>query len=95
MSSAIYPICGIFLKKDKHGQKPPAVLNKSARLRETNRMTCERRNGMRYECPCGYIYDEEKGDPDHGLAPGTKFEDIPEDWECPVCGLTKETFEKL
>lgn len=42
---------------------------------------------------CGLIYDEEKGDADSGLAPGTRFEDIPEDWECPLCGVTKRDFE--
>lgn len=44
---------------------------------------------------CGLIYDEEQGDPDSGLAPGTRFEDIPEDWECPLCGVTKTDFELL
>lgn len=42
---------------------------------------------------CGLIYDEAEGDPDSGLAPGTRFEDIPEDWECPLCGVTKSDFE--
>ena len=42
---------------------------------------------------CGLIYDEEMGDPDSGLAPGTRFEDIPDDWECPLCGVTKLDFE--
>lgn len=42
---------------------------------------------------CGLIYDEELGDPDSGLAPGTRFEDIPDDWECPLCGVTKIDFE--
>lgn len=42
---------------------------------------------------CGLVYDEEKGDPDSGLAPGTRFADIPEDWECPLCGVTKSDFE--
>jgi len=44
---------------------------------------------------CGYVYDPEVGDPDGGIAPGTKFEDIPEDWVCPVCGAGKEEFEKV
>ena len=49
----------------------------------------------RYVCKvCGYVYDPEKGDPDGGIAPGTKFEDIPEDWVCPVCGASKQDFEK-
>lgn len=46
----------------------------------------------KYECPCGYIYDPEAGDPDGGIAPGTKWEDIPDDWVCPVCGLGKDAF---
>ena len=46
----------------------------------------------KYECPCGYIYDPAVGDPDSGIAPGTAWEDIPEDWVCPVCGLGKDAF---
>ena len=47
----------------------------------------------KYECDaCGYIYDPEKGDPENGIEPGTAFEDIPEDWVCPVCGLGKDSF---
>ncbi|MBR3296160.1 MAG: rubredoxin [Clostridia bacterium] len=48
----------------------------------------------KYACPCGYIYDPEVGDPDSGIAPGTPFEDIPDDWACPICGLTKDVFTK-
>ncbi len=44
----------------------------------------------KWECTaCGYVYDEEKGDQDSGIAPGTKWEDIPNDWVCPVCGIAK------
>lgn len=49
----------------------------------------------KYFCPCGYIYDEETGDLDNGLEPGTKWEDVPEDWLCPVCYLGKEDFVKI
>ena len=41
---------------------------------------------------CGWTYDEALGDPDRGIAPGTKFEDLPEDFECAVCGVGKDTF---
>ncbi|GAA4013569.1 rubredoxin [Streptomyces plumbiresistens] len=41
---------------------------------------------------CGLIYDPAEGDPDSGIAPGTAFEDIPDDWVCPVCGTTKSDF---
>ncbi len=48
----------------------------------------------KYVCTlCGYVYDPEVGDPDEGIEPGTKFEDIPDDWYCPVCGAGKEDFE--
>ena len=48
---------------------------------------------QKYVCDvCGYIYDPEVGDPDSGIEPGTAFEDIPEDWVCPVCGVTKDDF---
>jgi rubredoxin len=43
--------------------------------------------------PCGYTYDPETGDPDGGIEPGTAFEDIPDDWSCPVCGVDKSSFE--
>lgn len=47
----------------------------------------------KYECEtCGYVYDPEVGDPDGGIAPGTAFEDIPDDWVCPLCGVTKDDF---
>jgi rubredoxin len=41
-----------------------------------------------------YVYDPELGDPDAGVKPGTSFDDIPEDWVCPVCGASKDLFEK-
>jgi rubredoxin len=44
---------------------------------------------------CDHIYDEAKGDPETGLAPGTRFEDIPDDWMCPECGATKGDFELI
>ncbi|HPT62260.1 MAG TPA: rubredoxin [Bacillota bacterium] len=49
-----------------------------------------------YECTvCGYRYDPAKGDPEHSIPPGTSFEDLPDDWVCPVCGATKDQFEKV
>ena len=47
----------------------------------------------KYVCGvCGYIYDPAKGDKDGGIAPGTAFEDLPDDWSCPVCGAAKDEF---
>jgi len=54
------------------------------------------KNMAKYECTvCGYVYDEDEGDADSGIAPGTKFEDLPDDWVCPVCGAGKGDFEIL
>jgi rubredoxin len=44
---------------------------------------------------CGYIYDESKGIPEEGIEPGTSWEDIPEDWVCPDCGVGKDDFEMI
>jgi rubredoxin len=50
----------------------------------------------KYRCiPCGYIYDPVQGDPDSGIAPGTTFEDIPDDWVCPICFVGKDDFELI
>lgn len=48
---------------------------------------------MKYICDvCGYVYDEELGDPDNGIAPGTPWEELPDDFVCPLCGVGKEDF---
>ena len=49
-----------------------------------------------WECTvCGYVYDPMIGDPENGIAPKTKFEDLPEDWVCPECGAEKDQFEEM
>ena len=49
-----------------------------------------------YRCiVCEYVYDPAVGDPDSGIAPGTSFEELPEDWRCPVCGVGKDSFEPV
>jgi rubredoxin len=48
----------------------------------------------KYQCTvCGYIYDPAAGDPDGTIKPGTSFEDLPDDWVCPMCGVDKSAFE--
>ena len=50
----------------------------------------------KYRCKvCGYIYEPAQGDPDNGVSPGTPFEKLPDDWTCPVCGASKDEFEKI
>ena len=46
----------------------------------------------KWKCPCGYIYDHADGDEDNGVAKGTAWEDVPEDWVCPLCGAEKDAF---
>ena len=50
----------------------------------------------KYVCDvCGYIYDPEVGDPDNGIEPGTAFEDIPDEWVCPLCQVGKDEFSEV
>ena len=50
---------------------------------------------MKYVCDlCGYVSDEALGDPENGIAPGTKWEDVPEDYVCPLCGAGKDQFSQ-
>jgi rubredoxin len=49
---------------------------------------------QRYVCQvCGYVYDPAIGDPDNGVNPGTPFDNLPDEWVCPVCGADKDSFE--
>lgn len=50
----------------------------------------------KYKCQiCGFVYDEAAGDPEHGIIPGTRWQDVPETWSCPDCGVAKADFEML
>jgi rubredoxin len=64
--------------------------------------TCQRKVKVRkeimekWEClVCGYIYDPQEGDPENDVPPGTPFEELPDDWFCPDCGVEKDMFEKV
>ena len=64
-------------------------------MRETSYSPQEVNRLNTYVCEaCGWVYDEEAGAPDLGIAPGTKFEDLPEDFECPLCGVGKDQFSE-
>ena len=55
----------------------------------------EEQKMKKYVCVvCGYVYDPTEGDPDNGVAVGTKWEDVPEDWLCPLCAVGKDQFEE-
>lgn len=49
---------------------------------------------QKWECPCGYVYDPAEGDIANGVDPDTAWENVPEDWVCPVCGADKDSFWK-
>ena len=61
-------------------------LGDASKLKDTDCLECK---------VCHYVYDPEKGDPESGIVPGTAFEDIPDDWVCPVCGVSKDMFEAV
>jgi len=75
------PICGAAREKF-------VIFESTAKTQEESSM-------QKWECMvCGYVYDPAVGDPDSDIAPGTAFEDLPDDWVCPQCGATKDMFEK-
>ncbi len=75
------------IKRGKSPKTAPTYIKEKKEKEESNM--------KKYVCTvCGYIYDPEVGDPDNGIAPGTPFEELPEDWVCPVCGVGKDSFEE-
>jgi len=88
------PMTYDYYHKIKGGKSPktaPTFLSK-----EKESKTEEATKMAKYKCTvCGYVYDPKKGDPDSGIKPGTAFEDIPDDWVCPVCGVGKDQFERV
>ena len=84
------PITYTYYQQVKRGTTPKTAPSYIADKKE------EKTTMDKYQCTvCGYIYDPDKGDPDGGIKPGTKFEDIPDDWTCPVCGADKSQFKRL
>lgn len=79
------------IKGGKTAKNAPTYIEET----ETNKET---KGGKmkKFKCTvCEYIYDPEKGDPEHNIKPGTAFEDVPDDWTCPVCGVGKDQFEEI
>ena len=86
MTYAYYHIC-------KGGVSPKTAPTYSSAMDEKIKKEEEKMD--KYVCNvCGYVYDPEKGDPDNGVPAGTKFEDLPDDWVCPLCGAGKQDFTK-
>lgn len=94
LDDSLEPITYSYFRKVRKGSAPknaPTYVDKS-RLEKKDSPA----KYSKYKClVCGYIYDEELGDPANNIAPGTKFEDLPENWVCPVCGTEKDDFVKM
>jgi flavin reductase (DIM6/NTAB) family NADH-FMN oxidoreductase RutF/rubredoxin len=76
----------------KHGKSPKSAPT----YVEPSPQPTEKNNLAKYQCSvCGYIYDPSIGDPDSRIPEGTPFEDLPDNWTCPICGVSKDKFEKI
>ena len=93
------PLTYDYYHKIKKGVSPKAAPTYIPKTEiKENKETKERsqKKMSKYQCTiCGYIYDPEKGDPESGINPGTAFEDLPDDWVCPICGAGKDEFEEM
>ena len=86
------PMTYAYYHEVKRGKSPK---NAPTYIKEEKEEKKEVLKMAKYRCSvCGYVYNPEKGDPDSGIDPGTPFEEIPDDWVCPVCGASKDLFEK-
>ncbi len=79
------------VKKGKASKNAPTY--RGDLEKEESKPEKEEQGMHKYVCEiCGYVYDPEQGDPDNGIDPGTEFQDLPDDWVCPVCGASKDQF---
>jgi Conserved protein/domain typically associated with flavoprotein oxygenases, DIM6/NTAB family len=86
------PMTYAYYHEVKRGKSPK---NAPTYIKEEKEEKKEVLKIAKYRCSvCGYVYNPEKGDPDSGIEPGTPFEEIPDDWVCPVCGAGKDQFKK-
>ncbi|MEM3421851.1 MAG: flavin reductase [Candidatus Hadarchaeum sp.] len=89
--STTEPMTYAYYHEIKRGVSPPTAPTYIKEEKPTKPLVFQK-----YKCTiCGYIYDPEKGDPDSGIKPGTPFEELPENWVCPICGADKSAFEKI
>ncbi|MBN2237373.1 MAG: flavin reductase [Bacteroidales bacterium] len=92
------PMTYAYYREIKNGVAPknaPTYVDKSKLTETKTESSSDQKSKLnqKWECTvCGQIYDPIEGDPDGGIAPGTAFEDIPDDWVCPTCGVSKEDF---
>jgi flavin reductase (DIM6/NTAB) family NADH-FMN oxidoreductase RutF/rubredoxin len=91
------PMTYAYYHQVKRGSVPPSApvqVKEEPKNKVESKENKEDKGMKKYVCSvCGYVYDPAEGDPDSGIAPGTAFEDLPDDWVCPVCGVGKDQFE--
>jgi flavin reductase (DIM6/NTAB) family NADH-FMN oxidoreductase RutF/rubredoxin len=93
LAPAAEPMTYAYYHKVKGGKAPKNA--PTYQKEEAPKTAAPAAQAARYACTiCGYVYDPEKGDPEGKINPGTRFEDLPADWVCPVCGAEKDKFEK-
>ena len=84
-----------YYHKVKGGYSPKTAPTYYEKIDKPNIEKKEENKMDKYVCTvCGYVYNPEKGDPDNGIEPGTKFNDLPKEWVCPICGAPLDAFEK-
>jgi flavin reductase (DIM6/NTAB) family NADH-FMN oxidoreductase RutF/rubredoxin len=89
------PMTYAYYHKSKGGKSPKNAPTFQAEAPPKASVSSDTK-AARYTCSiCGYIYDPAKGDPEGKIPPGTRFEELPEKWVCPVCGASKDKFEKM
>ena len=89
------PMTYDFYHKVKGGYSPKTAPTYSGEIDKKFGKKMEEEKMDKYVCEvCGYVYDPAEGDPDNGIPSGTKFEDLPDTWVCPICGASKEAFHK-
>jgi len=89
------PLTYAYYRQVKKGTTPKNAPTYRGSKEEAVSKTGSQETSQKYRCQvCGYVYDPAKGDIQNNIKPGTAFEDLPSDWRCPVCGVTKDNFTK-
>ncbi len=91
-----FSTCDWITVKNKRTNMSASVQCKNVvSIRLVNDQSTKKEDLKRYTCTsCNWVYDPNVGDPDSGIAPGTKFSDIPDNWDCPICGCSSDVFEE-
>lgn len=100
MTAASYNLSRRYQKKLDDNRVSSAMMISIATIKETMPVFLKEHNKevimKKYTCDvCGYVYDPAIGDPDSDIAAGTAFEDLPDDWTCPICGAAKDQFSPM